>query len=877
MKTKYLFLIFLFGLLFSCTRDKSSQIIDFYPQNDRIWLGPELWANRLQDWHVKNGRIECTETTLPLRTAHVLTRQLKIGDGYLLMNVDFGIDGDLSGIPEESFSGFMLGAGGKELDYRAASLIHHGYGKNGGLIIGVNKVGDIICYYNDKDLKLLNPVLSHGKRITRESGEKLELSVKITLHQDRYYLSASVKNMSTGEVMKESHWENIDPKYLVGNIALVSHCSKPKEQEGSPVFWFNNLKISGSKIVYNKRNALGPIISSMFTVSRGVLKMTAQMAPLGDKDQNEVYLEIDKEGTGSWERINNAEIIKPGWTATFVISGWNYEKDIPYRLVYNLDRDRFFYDGLIPKDPKEKEEITVAAFSCQSQTFGRIREHFDFDSEHIWFPHPWMKKNVMASNPDILAFVGDQVYEARPTKVDNSGNYSSFLDYMYKWYLFCWAHRDLMRNIPTICMPDDHDVYQGNLWGAGGKQCDGLVNGKLPNKPDIAKIQYSGGYFMPPGFVRMVERTQTSQLPDPYYKGKIKQGLTTYYTDLLWGGVSFAVLEDRKFKIGPRDLVSKESINPCDYDQPELTLLGDKQLEFLNKWSADWEGTWMKVAISQTIFANAHTEELYRNPPSHRGIIPVGGYEMYRDFDTNGWPKTGRDKALDALRKGFALNIGGDQHLATIIHMGIDEWEDASFSLCTPSIANLYPRRWFPRYKGENHIEGMPDYTGRYIDPFGNKMTVWAAANPYQTDKKPKNLNEWATGFALAKLNKKTQQIEMECWPHYSCPSDPESEQFPGWPMTIDMEENYGRKAVAWLPEVRVSGLDDPPVIQVTDQESGEIVYTLRIKRNSYQPKVFKEGIYSIKVGEPGTDKMKILTDIKSSRNPSIEGIALTY
>src|SRR5688572_28826576 len=27
---------------------------------DRLWLGPEYWANPLQDWRIANGRIECT-------------------------------------------------------------------------------------------------------------------------------------------------------------------------------------------------------------------------------------------------------------------------------------------------------------------------------------------------------------------------------------------------------------------------------------------------------------------------------------------------------------------------------------------------------------------------------------------------------------------------------------------------------------------------------------------------------------------------------------------------------------------------------------------------------------------------------------------------
>ena len=47
---------------------------------------------------------------------------------------------------------------------------------------------------------------------------------------------------------------------------------------------------------------------------------------------------------------------------------------------------------------------------------------------------------------------------------------------------------------------DDHDVFQGNLWGAGGRK---------------ARRVNEGGYVMPADWVRMVERTQTSHLPDP--------------------------------------------------------------------------------------------------------------------------------------------------------------------------------------------------------------------------------------------------------------------------------------------------------------------------------------------------------------------------
>jgi len=54
------------------------------------------------------------------------------------------------------------------------------------------------------------------------------------------------------------------------------------------------------------------------------------------------------------------------------------------------------------------------------------------------------------------------------------------------------------------------------------------------------------------------------------------------------------------------------------------------------------------------------------------------------------------------------------------------------------------------------------------------------------------------------------------------------------------------------------------PVVQVIDESNDEIIYTLRINGNSFRPKVFKKGKYTIKIGEPGTDKMKTLEGVRS-------------
>ena len=64
-----------------------------------------------------------------------------------------------------------------------------------------------------------------------------------------------------------------------------------------------------------------------------------------------------------------------------------------------------------------------------------------------------------------------------------------------------------------------------------------------------------------------------------------------------------------------------------------------------------------------------------------------------------------------------------------------------------------------------------------------------------------------------------------------------------------------GRKAVAWLPTIEVSG-EEEPVIQVVEEKTGEVVYTLRAKSNSWQPKVFAEGNYTVHISDGGEKKV---------------------
>ena len=75
------------------------------------------------------------------------------------------------------------------------------------------------------------------------------------------------------------------------------------------------------------------------------------------------------------------------------------------------------------------------------------------------------------------------------------------------------------------------------------------------------------------------------------------------------------------------------------------------------------------------------------------------------------------------------------------------------------------------------------------------------------------------------------------------------------------MLDNYGKEVVAYLPELRFEGINNPVVIIKKD---GDLVYSLRVQGTKFRPFVFEEGNYTIVCGEPETENMKELKGIKT-------------
>ena len=475
------------------------------------------------------------------------------------------------------------------------------------------------------------------------------------------------------------------------------------------------------------------VVFGLYTVHGGTLKLSAQLYPLYPAETRDVRLELHL--NGDWREVARARVNDLGWSALFRVENWDDTRDVRYRIRHG---EEAMFEGLIRKDPSDKDEIVVAALSCNSNRDRGMRANF--------------VRNINHQDPDLVFFAGDQSYDHR--------------EHTAAWIKFGLQFREVFRERPCVTIPDDHDIGQGNIWGEGGRVST-LAGGS------------GGGYTHHREYVKMVERCQTAHLPDPFDPTPVGQGIGVYYTSLEVGGVDFAILEDRKFKSGPAgkipqqgprpDHIRNPEYNPASIDLPGLTLLGERQLEFLAQWGQEREGVAMKAVLSQTGFCGgAH---LHGNRDNR----------LHADLDSNGWPQTGRNKALRLIRAANAVHVGGDQHLATAIQHGIDEFGDGPWAFIVPAIVNNYYGRWWwpeDEQPGANRdpASSLP-WTGDYLDGFDNKITVHAYVNPESQSR--------GGGYGLIRFHKTDETVTFECWARDADVTQPDAAQFPGWPRTV--------------------------------------------------------------------------------------------
>ncbi|MEO1261311.1 MAG: alkaline phosphatase D family protein [Bacteroidota bacterium] len=829
-KILFWIIVILSSLLFSCQKEVSPPVSYFRSawssekEIVRPWAGGEYWLNPLQAWEQKNGRLNVVASGGD-RNCVLLTHELNGNGDYFAMEVSVEnlVQNDTSG-----WAGFQIGLKGQFDDYRDDAV--HGRG----FCVGVANDGHLFIGNIKEKIK------------TEINSKKYHLEIKAKPKSKTEYFFALSYFHQNGEHTLETIAHK---SWLKGLVALCSSEQMPdsvdlknkkpwfhkvpelqKKAGGNTFHAFSNWMVTGDFFSTHEDRKFGPILWSQYTLSNNVLKLSVQFAPIGN-DNKTVRLYMNG------MQVQEAEINPLANNVVFKISDWDSKRNHDYQIAYySKKRHREIYKGVINKEPI-KEKIKVASLSCVDDR---------------GFPHQDLVKNVKDHEADLFVFHGDQIYE----RVGGYGvERSSNLDYLRKWYIWGWSFRDLFLDKPVIIIPDDHDVFHGNLWGEAGKRANTALGWGYDSQDD-------GGYKEPPEFVNMVHRTQTGHLPDAFDPTPVSNNISVYYTNMNYGGISFAILGDRQWKSAPKNLLPDAQIEngwpqnkkwnaKTDAFHPDAELLGARQELFLENWAADWNNDiYFKAVISQSPFCNVATlpKDIY-----HDKYVPglprykKGGYppddRPVADFDSNSWPQNKRNHAVKIIRKGFAVHLTGDQHLGSTGQYGVDEFGEGSFWVSTPAVSNLWPRRWFPAEMAKTgRAENDPRYVGDYEDGFGNKITVKAIANPYDIEREPDIVFDKAPGYSVIVFDKKNRNIEAAVWPRWSSPKNEkqDNQPFDGWPINIAQEHNYGKKVAGHLPELMVAADE---YVQLYAQGSNELIYAIRPPAGNYRAKVFDENL----------------------------------
>ena len=744
------------------------------PRTERPWLGRDFWSNPAEDWMLRDGRLE-NRFSGGNRSVVILTGEVGPEKGSLTVRtvvdqISFETRGD-------GYVGFELGRQGKFDDYRDSAI----YGA--GLATGIDFEGRPFIGNADADAE---PVKMPLKNV------RLEFKAE-PADGDLYQCTLRASDGAGRELGKAQR--SVHGSRLEGLVALMATTRMPDKQvltqprkgPGKPIaqtrgdegrFAFSAIELDGSKVLARPDRAFGPILWTSYTLDNaGILRLLVQGAPFSRTSKHKLTLTLPG-------RDPIVTFLEPNSrTALFRVLSVPTDKDSPFEVTLAGES----WKGTIRAIPTT-DEVVMASLSCNDAT---------------GFPHNDLVANVAAQKPDLITFHGDQIYESiggYGLIYDQQANDRSLQSYLRKYAMHGWTWRELLRDTPSVTIPDDHDVFHGNLWGAGGGPGD-VSNGYGNSSQD------SGGYKMSVEFVNAVHRTQTGNLPEPADPAPCRSGMSVYFTQWAYGPLDLAILADRQFKSAPRDLLPAAQIengwpanlrwDPVkDSAHPEAELLGPRQEAFLRRWVRNpAKNHRFRVAISQspwlapqTLPKNIHHDKYVPGLPIYKPGEYAPDDEPKPDFDTNGWPKAKRDLALELLKEAGALHVTGDQHLGTTGQYGLEGYNDGPWWIATPATANIWPRRWMPSEEGKNRRTGDPKWLGEFSDAFGNHFNLHAVANPHDIDRSPARLFDRAVGYTVIKFTKSTGHASLANWPYWASPDKeaPDNRPYPGWPIVID-------------------------------------------------------------------------------------------
>lgn len=768
----------------------------------RRWIGSAWQPSRLQDWRLEAGRLINDDSRLPIRTAHVLTLRLEPSSPTAALVIR--VDVRPVGMPVEAgaFAGVLIGAGNSNVDPRLSALVQQVPAPDGGLlaVVDASTTPRLIDFSTEKKggfswslpnkIKFADLQAVAGEQVEFASGVttqgRMTLILQITPKDGRFDIDLEIRDGDAIFGMTTARGLSADQ--IDGGLALVSHRELRKDGIG----WaFDGLELQSRDLdrwIDETDHSWGPVLGVTYTLDRqdeGIhaLKLNALFPPVSADDLGEVALEFQTRDR-AWRRIATGSLEDLSFTVPFQVDDLEEYLGRRYRVVGSMNGVPYEWSGEIHAPPTDRE-LRIASLNCVKN----VTAHSAWNRAGVWFPHEDLTERVAAHDADFFFFAGDQIYEGDINGVDRR---KIVLDYHTKYHRWLRAFAPLVRDRPSVIIPDDHDVYHGNIWGAGGilaKAKDGLT------------VQDAGGYKLSAEVVNAIHRTQVGNLPDRMIPGPIGQGIEPYATRIRYGPADFAVVADRMWKDSASVMVPEGKVrngwfrnpdfDPKDSDVAAAAFLGPTQEAFLSAWATDRDpASPRKIVLSQTPWVNVATLP----PGRDDGVVPglkihaAGEYAKddmpAADTDSGGWPQSARTRAVRSLQAADALHLCGDQHLGSLVQYGVDTYRDGTFAFTPPAVANTWPRRWMPIDEGGNRWEGAPRYAGDFEDGFGNRMTVFAVTNPEDRGIEPRRLFDLSPGYGIIEVDPVTGDLLLEAWPRWADPDDPGA-QYAGWPFEV--------------------------------------------------------------------------------------------
>lgn len=821
------------------------------PQVSRQWVGPDFYAHRFEDWRLNRGEIECLAPASN-RYLFLLTGEAKgVDSGHLQIVLKVSVP-ELPARPRaRNYVGLRLNLKSRGGDYREAALSSQGL-EIGLTTEGLLFIGELESVSSEEKLETLKKALRQG----------VELKLGLTMAGRESSLKLSVVEMGTGQVLDELEELHLPLEKTEGGLALVSSLPEVRVESGEAVSRFKEIRIEGSIFQNRPERALGPVAFTLYSLSRGTLRLSAQFLPGCLSSAAKAVLEIKEDG--HWVAVARSPVRPDYWLATFCLPDWEASQDREFRVrLEGMSQDPDYTHiptGIIRKEPGSQHRLLLAILR-QNQEEG--------------YPHNGLVSALKQQNPDLLFFAGNQVF-GRPASFwrEKFSPGQARQEYLRQWLLFGWAYSELLRDRPALVLPDARDYFQNKLWGENGRRVE------LASFPDPVAAQDSGGFLMPPDFIDLVLTTQVSHMPAAEDKLADSSAPDPPFWEIRYGGLSLAVVCDRWFKSAPATLLEGAglrngwALNP-DFDPKagtalrEARLLGPAQLELLEKWADDWSGgIWMKALLSQSLWVSLLTlpegqageEALWQLRPLKPGEYPPDDRPV-ADFNSGGWPRPARDRVIRILRRARAVHLAGSGGPPAALIYGLENAADAVWAFVPPGVVNPFSGRWTPKPRQKTAGLKPPLATGNFEDAFGNRFSLKVVTNPSEdlTIEPGRGL----AGYGLVVFNRETRLITLESVVRPENRPLAEFRPYPGWPVAFSQLENDGRQPVAYLPLLQFKGITDP-VVQVVEERTREVVYSLRIKGTEFRPPVYRAGSYTVRCGEPGTLHWKELKGIGS-------------